>query len=240
MENVTYIGISQQLALQQHIEITANNIANMSTPGYRAENVLFTDYITQPADKNAPIHQAQDFATYQDLTIGPLLQTSNNLDFAIQGKGYFAVTTKEGLRYTRDGSFALNLDREIVTKSGHQVMSENDNPIVIPAEATEIRISQDGTISTNLGDAGRLKIVNFDNEQALKRKGDNLYDPGNIAPLPSEDRRVSQGQLEGSNVNPVVEMNRMINLMRMFQAAQRLLQNDHDRQISAIQKLTKV
>lgn len=239
MENVAYIGISQQLALQQHIELTANNIANMSTPGFRAENLLFTDYITTPKDGPA-IHQAQDFASYQDLTIGPLMQTSNSLDFAIQGKGYFTVTTPEGLRYTRDGGFSLNFNREIVTKSGHQVMNDNDNPIAIPAEASEIRITEDGTISTNLGDVGRLKIVNFDNEQALKRKGDNLYDPDGMTPVPADQRKVSQGQLEGSNVNPVVEMNRMINLMRMFQAAQRLLQNDHERQLGAIQKLTKV
>src|SRR5689334_4907224 len=104
MENVTYVGISQQLALQQQIEVTANNIANMNTPGYKAENVLFNDFITSPKD-GQPIHQAQDYATYQDLSIGNLIQTSNSLDFAVLGKGYFVVNTAKGERFTRDGSF---------------------------------------------------------------------------------------------------------------------------------------
>lgn len=240
MENVTYIGISQQMALQQQIEVTANNIANMNTPGFKAQNVLFTDYITAPKDHNAPIHQSNDFATYQDLTIGNLIQTSNSLDFAIHGKGYFTIETPDGTRYTRDGGFSLNLNRELVTKTGHLVMSENDNAIVIPAEAAQIRISDDGTISSEQGDIGRLKIVNFDNEQLLKRKGDNLFDASGSIATPAVDRKVTQGQIESSNVNPVVEMNRMIELMRMFQSAQKMLQGDHDRQLGAIQKLTKV
>lgn len=239
MENITYIGISQQLALQQQMEVTANNIANMNTPGFKAQNVLFTDYITSPKD-GKPIHQANDFATYQDLTIGNLIQTSNSLDFAIHGEGYFTVSTPEGLRYSRDGGFSLNDQRQIVTKAGDIVFNDNDNPIVLPAEATQIRISDDGTISTEAGDVGRLKIVNFDNPQKLKRMGNNYYDPGQMAALPAENRKVVQGQLEGSNVNPVVEMNRMVELMRMFQAAQRMLQGDHDRQVNAIQKLTRV
>lgn len=238
MENVTYIGISQQMALQQQIEVTANNIANMNTPGFKSQNVLFTDYITSPKD-GVPIHQSQDFATYQDLTIGNLLQTSNSLDFAIHGKGYFTINTPEGLRYTRDGGFSLNLNRELVTKSGHVVFNENDNPIVVPPEASQIRISDDGTISSEQGDIGRLKIVNFENEQALQRGGDNLFSTGGQAPLPAPDRKVVQGQIEGSNVNPVVEMNRMIQLMRMFQSAQNMLQKDHERQLGAIQKLTR-
>jgi len=238
MENITYIGISHQMALQQQIEVTANNIANMNTPGFKANNVLFTDYVTAP-EGSMPIHQSQDYATYADLTIGNLIQTSNSLDFAIHGEGYFTISTPEGARYSRDGGFALNLNRELVTKTGHRVLNENDNAIVVPADAAQIRISDDGTISSEQGDIGRLKIVNFDNPQALKKLGDNLYDaegaPANLV----VNRKVTQGQLEGSNVNPVVEMNRMIQLMRMFQSAQKVLQNDHDRQLGAIQKLTR-
>lgn len=239
MENVTYIGISQQMALQQQIEVTANNIANMNTPGFKAQNVLFTDYITQP--KNAQkIHQSLDYATYQDLSIGNLIQTSNTLDFAIHGEGYFTIQTPQGVRYTRDGGFALNDRRELVTKSGMLVLNDNENSIVVPAEATQIRVSDDGTISSEQGDIGRLRIVTFANPQELRRSGDNLLEARGEQPVPFPDRKVTQGQLEGSNVNPVAEMNRMIELMRMFQGAQKLIQGDHDRQLAAIQKLTQV
>ena len=239
MENISYIGLSQQLALQQQVDVTANNIANMSTPGFKSQNVLFNDYITAPKDSDA-IHQSQDYATYRDLSIGNLIQTHNKLDVAIEGKGYFAVSTPDGVKYTRDGGFSLNLNRELVSKTGHIVLSENNNPIAIPAEATQITISDDGTIASEQGDIGRMKIVNFANEQRMKKEGDNLYSADNMNEEPVTDRRVVQGVLEGSNVNPVVEMNRMIELMRMFQAAQNMLQTDHDRQLNAIQKLTTV
>lgn len=239
MENIGYIGLSQQMALQQQIDVTANNIANMSTPGYKSQQVLFTEYITTPKD-GAEVHQSNSFGTYRDLTIGALLQTSNKLDFAIQGEGYFSVQTPEGVRYTRDGGFSLNLDRQLVTKSGHLVYNENNNPLTFPAEATQIRISDDGTISSEFGDIGRLKLVSFENEQALVSQGDNLYEPAGMVEQPVVNRRVIQGLIESSNVSAVAEMNKMIQLMRMFQAAAKLLQNDHERQVNMIQKLTRV
>lgn len=239
MENISYIGLSQQIALQQQIDVTANNIANMSTPGFKAQHVLFNEYITAPKDATA-VHQSNNYGTYRDLTIGALQQTSNKLDFAIQGEGYFCVQTPEGVRYTRDGGFSLNLDRQLVTKSGHLVYNENNNPLTFPAEAADIRISDDGTISSELGDIGRLKIVNFENEQALKNTGENLFDPAGMVEQPLANRRVVQGMVESSNVSAVAEMNKMIELMRLFQATQKLLQNDHERQIGMIQKLTRV
>ena len=239
MENIGYIGLSQQIALQQQIDVTANNIANMSTPGFKAQHVLFTEYITTPKDAGA-VHQSNNFGTYRDLTLGPLQQTSNKLDFAIQGEGYFVAKTPEGVRYTRDGGFSLNLDRQLVTKSGHIVFNENNNPLTFPTEASEIRVSDDGTISSEFGNIGRLKIVNFENEQALKNAGDNLFDPADMVEQPVVNRRVVQGFVESSNVSAVTEMNRMIELMRLFQATQKLLQNDHERQVGMIQKLTRV
>ncbi|HYD19361.1 MAG TPA: flagellar basal-body rod protein FlgF [Patescibacteria group bacterium] len=238
MENITYVGISQQMALQQQIEVTANNIANMSTPGFKSNNVLFTDYITKPKGGEA-LHQSQDYATYRDLSFGNLIQTHNQLDMAIHGEGYFTVSTKEGAKFTRDGGFSLNLNRELVTKSGHLVLNENDNAIVFPSDATQIRVSDDGNISSEQGNIGRLKIVQFEDEQKMKKVGDNMYDANGQTPQIMPNRKIVQGELEGSNVNPVSEMNRMIELMRLFQAAQRMLQTDHDRQLSAIQKLTR-
>ena len=239
MENVSYIGLSQQTALAQQIDVTANNIANMSTPGFKSQSVLFTDYITSPKD-NAPIHQSQDYATYRDLASGNLIQTHNQLDMSIAGPGYLAVQTPSGLRYTRDGGFSLNFNRELVTKTGHLLMSEGGTSLVIPPDAGQITIADDGTIATEQGDIGRVKLVDFPNPQSMKKEGDNLYNADGASEVAITDRHVTQGMLEGSNVNPVVEMNRMIELMRMFQMAQNMLTTDHDMQRGAIQKLTSV
>lgn len=240
MENISYVGASQQLALQQQIEVTSNNIANMSTPGFKAKNVMFLDYITTPKNA-AAINQSYNYATYRDLSMGNLSKTYNPLDVAIDGKGYFAVQTPEGgTRYTRDGSFSLNSQSQLVDQSGDVVLGDSGSPLVVQAQAKQITVSTDGKLSSEQGDIGKLKIVSFDNEQELKNIGNNLYDAGSAAEVEVADRHVEQGVIEGSNVNPISEMNKMISLMRMFQATQNMLQNDHDRIIGAIQKLTTV
>lgn len=239
MENVSYIGLSQQLALSQQIEVTANNIANMSTPGYKTQGILFLDYVTQPKD-GQPINQSYDFATYRDLSVGSQLPTSNPLDMAISGDGYFAIQTKDGVRYTRDGSFTMNAERQVVNAQGNALLDDGGSPIVIPLEVNNISISSDGVISGETGTIGRVSLVNFANQQMMKKEGDNLYSAGGQPETPVENRRVAQGLVEASNVNPVVEMNRMVELMRLFQATQKMLDNDHDRIRGSIQKLTSV
>jgi flagellar basal-body rod protein FlgF len=240
MENISYIGMSQQIALSQQIDVTANNIANMSTPGFKSQDVLFLDYITAPK-KGPLINQSYDYATYRDLTMGNLTKTYNPLDVAIDGKGYFAVRTPQGdTRYTRDGSFGLNTESQLVDQSGNVVIGETGNPLVVQPDAKQVTVSIDGKISSERGDIGKLKVVTFDNEQALVKVGNNLYEAGSQNEQALDDRHIEQGVIEGSNVNPISEMNKMISLMRMFQATQNLLQNDHERIVGAIQKLTSV
>jgi flagellar basal-body rod protein FlgF len=239
MENISYVGMSQQVALQQQMQVAANNLANMSTPGYKAEGVLFEQYITTPQNADE-IDQVQNYGTYRNLEMGTLSQTHNPLDMAIEGDGYFSVSTPQGVRYTRDGGFALNTDRQIVDKSGNILLNENGDAIVVPPDATQISISSDGTIVSELGDIGRVKLVSFPNPQMLTKLGNNLYAADGQAEQPVARRHVVQGVLEGSNVNPVIEMNKMVQLLRMFQAAQNMLQTDHDRITKAIQTLTSV
>ena len=240
MENISYVGASQQLALSQQIEVTSNNIANMSTPGFKSKQVLFLDYITQPKN-NAPINQSYDYATYRDLSMGNLSQTYNPLDVAIDGKGYFVVQTPEGdTRYTRAGSFSLNDQSQIVDQSGNLVIGDSGSPLVVQSNAKKVTIGSDGKIASEQGDIGKFKVVNFDNEQQLKNIGNNLYDPNGQSEQAVDTPHIEQGVLEGSNVNPLSEMNKMISLMRMFQATQNMLQDDHNRITSAIDKLTTV
>lgn len=238
MENVSYIGLSQQLAIQQQMDMTAGNIANMTTPGFKAQSALFSDYLSTPKG-GVPINQVQNRGSYRDLSAGTLAQTFNPLDVAIQGSGYFSVETPQGTRYTRDGGFSLNSERELVNKSGYKVMGDGGGAIVIPPEVTNVTITSAGDVSGNEGVISRLKVVSFENEQMLKRSGENLYEADGVTEVPVESPRVVQGAIEQSNVNPIIEMNRMIELLRMFQSSQKILQNDHDRIRSMIEKLTR-
>ncbi len=240
MENISYVGVSQLLSLQRQMDVTANNIANMSTPGFKTEGVLFIDQVNKAASTpQEALTQAENFGTYRDFSAGSLTPTYNDLDFAIQGEGYFTVQTPDGTRYTRDGSFSLNDKGEIVTRSGAQLMGDG-GPIVVPADAHKIHLNADGSIGTDKGPLGKVKIVSFEDEQKLKALGGNLFDGGAAGEKPADKPHLEQGMIEASNVNPIVEMNKMINILRAYESSQRLMQNDHDRSLDMIQRLTRV
>lgn len=239
MENISYVGLSQQIALQREMDVTASNIANMNTAGYKSQGILFLDYLNHPKNGDTPIKQVEDYGSYRDLATGSFKQTFNRLDFAIEGEGYFAVQTPAGLRYTRDGGFSLDANRNLVTKSGYPVQGDG-GPISIQADATDIHVTADGTVTTDKGSVGKIKVVTFANRQALKPTGDNLYDSGKEQEQPVDSPRVEQGMIENSNVNPIVEMNKMIRISRMYEAAQHMIMSDHERMLTAIQKLTQV
>ncbi|MDY0008625.1 MAG: flagellar basal-body rod protein FlgF [Bdellovibrionales bacterium] len=239
MENISYIGLSQQLSLQQQMNMTANNLANMSTPGYKAQHTLFSEYLTKPPGGDL-IRQSTNSGSYRDLSAGSMTQTHNPFDVALQNDGYFAVMTPQGLRYTRDGGFTLNADSQLVNKSGYAVMNENNEPIQIQPEATQIRITADGEITSEFGTVGRIKVARFDDQQSMVRTGENLFDAQGQAEQPVGYVRMVQGFVENANINPVIEMNRMIEILRSYQSTQRMLQTDHERIRNSIQKLTQV
>ncbi len=238
MENITYIGLSQQMALYHQMDMVANNIANMNTPGFKSQSLLFKEYVNQTKAEGEKISQVQDYGSYRDTKQGALTQTSNKLDAAIQGKGYFAVQTPQGVRYTRNGSFSLDSSGNIVTKSGDQVMSSSGGPLTIPQGAADITIMQDGEVSTDKGAVGTLKVASFPNEQGLVASGAGLYDARGELEQPVDKPQVMEGFLEGSNVQSITEMNKMINISRMYQAVQHILLADHDAARTMIQKLT--
>ena len=239
MENISYVGLSRQMALHNLMEVTANNMANMNTPGFKSQNVLFKEYLNKSQTNGEKISQVQDYGTYRDLGQGSLIQTSNNLDLAIHGDGFFAVKEGSDIRYTRAGAFSLNSNREIVTREGFLVMSDSGGPLVLPEDAAQITIARDGSVSTEKGSVGRLKVVTFDDPQILKPIGNGLFDANNAREKPVETVSVEQGMLENSNVQPLLEMNKMIKIMRMYQSAQNMLVTDHERMRGAIQRLTK-
>lgn len=242
MENTIYVGLSRQLALQEHMQIVSNNIANMTTVGYRGQNMMFTEYLSNPQGKvdnpKDPLSMVLDYGQYQVTRPGPLKNTGNSFDVALSGPGFFGVQTADGLQYTRAGNFALNASGELVTAAGLPVAGSGGGAIVVPRGAREVKIAQDGTVSTDQGQIGQIMVTEFDNLQDLKPSGENTYKAANGG-QPATGTKVMQGMVEGSNVQPVVEMTRMIDISREYQSIQRMLQSEHDRQRTAVQRLSQ-
>lgn len=236
MENTIFIALSRQTGLEQKMNVVANNIANVNTPGYRAQNMVFNEYLVKSDEKNKDIKQVLDYGSYMNTSQGSVSQTGNPLDVAIEGDAYFVVQTEQGPAYTRDGRFTLNINNELVNSAGFPVTG-GGGPIAIPQNAREIRIDESGVVSTEQGTVGQLDLVTFANQQELEALGNNVYTTG-AAATPATDSRVIQGAYEKSNVQGVLEMTRMIETSRTYTSIARVLQNDHERQRSMIQKLS--
>lgn len=239
MENSIYIGLSKLMVLEENMNIVANNVANMNTAGYRGQNMLFNEYVTKPSGLDTPISMVLDYGQYQVTDPGPIRQTGNPLDVSIVGPGWFGVQTPGGTQYTRGGNFTLTPDGTLTTALGQPVAGDGGGPISIPKDAKTIIVSEDGSISTDKGQVGKLMLVEFPSEQKLDPVGNGLY-KSDQAGTPSEKSTVKQGSLEGSNVLAVVEMNRMVKVLREYQSMQRLLQTEHERMRGAIRQLASV
>ncbi|MCB1970257.1 MAG: flagellar basal-body rod protein FlgF [Geminicoccaceae bacterium] len=226
MENTSYIALSRQMALQNKMTVVAGNIANMASTGFKAEHVNFDALITD-ADKAGDIGFVQDNGRTRDLSPGELSTTGNPLDIAIDGPGYLSVGTSQGVTYTRDGHLSLNSLGELVNADGDPVLDDGGAAIAIPAGSGAITIAADGTVSTELGIAGRLQLVNFADEQDMDRAGHNSFKTTQAA-IPLENPQFVQGNLESSNVNAILEMTDMMETLRAFQETQKFIETQHD------------
>lgn len=236
MENAGYIALSRQMVLRREMEVIANNMANLNTPAYKGQAMLFVEYL-ETSESGEKMSFVQDISLVRDLTEGQMASTENPLDLAITGDGYFEIETPVGSRYTRNGVFQLNADRELVTTDGLPVLGEGGNPIALPPNTSEVTITRDGTVSTEQGPAGRLRLVRFEDEQAMVKMADGLYDAADLEPLPAEDAEIVQGMIEGSNVQGIIELTRMIETTRQYAAAGKLVNDEHERLRRAIQTL---
>jgi flagellar basal-body rod protein FlgF/flagellar basal-body rod protein FlgG len=194
----------------------------------------------QFANASGKMSFVQDRSTWHDLGQGPIRQTGNPLDVAIDGKAFLVVQTPRGERYTRNGSFQISATGELVTSEGHKVMSES-GPIQFQATDKDVTISRDGTISVPDGLRGKLRLVEFDSAQRLQKDGSSTFKtPADVLSKPAEFPHVIQGAIEQSNVKSVVEMTRMIEVTRNYTQIASLLQQHGDTRRSAIEKLAEV
>ena len=241
MDITTSLAASRLLAQQRAMDVTANNIANANTPGYRTERVLFSDWIDRQTGTASPpggrtVTYTQDRATYREQQPGSITHTGNPLDLALSGDGYFTVKTKAGPRLTRDGRFTPMPDGTLADGSGNPVLDTNGQPIRLSPTDTQITVAGDGSISTENGQVGKIGIVKPTDPMKMQAEGaTNFVSTGPTTPVTSPG--IVQGAIEESNVQPVMEVTRMMNDLRQFQFVTQLVQAEGDRKQSTIDKL---
>lgn len=241
MENTAYIALSRQAGLQRHMNVIANNLANLNTTGFKLGRLMFIDHLVRTRGGDAiggdQLAYVRDIATYRDTAEGGMETTGNPLDVAIRGVGFLALETDKGdPRYSRNGRFRLNEEGKLVNNLGMAVLSESGQPFFFSPEDKQITIARDGTISTENGDLGRLRIVRFKNDQQLRETESGLYQTDQT-PEDADQRDVVQGMLESSNVEAVVELTRMIEVQRAYESVKQLLDREDERLKRVVREL---
>ncbi|WP_281301168.1 MULTISPECIES: flagellar basal-body rod protein FlgF [unclassified Iodidimonas] len=244
MDTLLSIGLSHQGAMLRRMDVIANNIANASTTAFKRERVVFQDYLFTMKGEGPKelrdVRMVLDYGVVPDMSKGEFIMTRNPLDVAMENEGFMVIQSDEGERlYTRNGNFRINIDGELTTQTGQRVLGVNDQPIRINPDDTNIIITEDGTMRSDLGDIGQIQMVQFANYQGLERRGDSLF-ATEREELPPAELRLVQGALEGSNVNPIEQVTSMINVLRSYQSMERSLNTYSEQQDRAIDRLSQV
>ena len=244
MDTTQLINLSYQMAAYRSMDVIANNIANVSTPAFKRESMKFEEYVenaplTEGEDKPQALSFVQDAGIGRDLREGSIEKTGAPFDLAINGPGYFTVRDANGgTHYTRNGHFTLDSEGRIATQDG-DLLQGDGGEITVTSDDGDIHIADDGTVTGIKGQLGKVKLVSFDNEAALKKEGASLYSTDQ-QPKPIEKATMKQGALESSNVSAVVEISHMLEIMRAYQTTANLAQSQQQLMQQAIDKLGQV
>ncbi|MFW8593756.1 flagellar hook-basal body complex protein [Cribrihabitans neustonicus] len=237
MEATGYATLSRQSGLMREMRVVANNIANSATTGYRQEGLIFSEYVQRtPGQGSLSMARANIYNTSMEQ--GAMTQTGGTFDFAIEGDGFFMVETPQGERLTRSGAFSPNAEGDLVTMDGYRVLDAGRAPVFVPPDAGKIEVGSDGSLSAGgrlLGQLGLFKPV--EQHQMVREDGVMFRVEGEIEE--SFDSKVLQGFLEGSNVNAISEVTRMIEVQRAYEMGQSFLDTEDQRIRNAIKNLMK-
>ncbi|MDR0881734.1 MAG: flagellar hook-basal body protein [Candidatus Adiutrix sp.] len=224
--NHTYLGM---MAQEERMNLTANNMANVSTPGFKKDVPIFEGFLV----KQSKTYFGQ----------GPDELTDRDLDLALAGPGFFQVETAAGIRYTRNGNFKVNSDGQIVTMDGDPLVGagfvpEGAKQVIIEREGRVQAVNQDGEFV----EIGQIELAEFDDPNMLIKEGYDFYVPKSPAfePGPAENTTMEQGYLEKSNVNPVNESVQMIELYRIYEALQKIVHTKQEMDDKVISQLGKL
>ena len=228
MDNATYATLTRQMGLFNELQVVANNIANASTTGFQAEGVMFSEHVSALGADHPSLSMARANVRGTDTTQGSLKQTGGPFDLAIEGPGYFLVHTPNGERLTRAGSFTPNENGDLVTMDGNPVLDAGGAPVFVPQGLGAISIAADGTISAAGQPIGQVGLFVPIDPNRMVREGGTMFNA--LAGFEElQDGRMVQGFLEASNVNPITEVSRMIQVQRAYELGQSFLDKEDDR-----------
>jgi flagellar basal-body rod protein FlgF len=241
MDIVSNVAISRLVAQQRAMDVTADNVANANTPGFKAERMLFSDWLSRQSGSDGPqgdrsVAYTQDRATWRDQQAGTVSHTGNPFDLALTGDGYFTVSTPRGPRLTRDGRFGLLPSGTVADSAGNALLDTLGKPIQLSETDTQITIAGDGTLSSENGQLARVGVVSVTDPMQLTAEGNTQF-RADAPTAPVASPALVQGAIEDSNVQSVLEMTRMMDGLRQFQFMSQFIQAESDRQQSAIDKL---
>lgn len=237
METTGYITLSRQTGLMREMQVVANNIANSATTGYRQEGLIFSEFIqSTPGQSSISMSRANIRNTSTEQ--GALTQTNGTFDLAIEGDGYFKVETPMGERLTRAGSFSPNADGDLVTADGNRVLDAGGSPVFVPGDAETINIAPDGTITADGTPLGQIGLFMPVEPHTLVREDGVMFRvDGDIEE--TDQAKILQGFVEGSNVNAISQLARMIEIQRAYEMGQSFLETEDQRIRNAIKNLIK-
>jgi flagellar basal-body rod protein FlgF len=234
MDAAGYATLNRQSGLMREMGLVANNIANSSTTGFRREGVVFSEFVAT-LDQDPSLSMAHASGRHVDLSQSTLSQTGGQFDFAIQGEGFFLIDTPQGQRMTRAGSFTPSAEGELVTPDGYRLLDAGGAPIFIPPDAKGVALAADGTLSTNGQPIAQVGLWRPTDPLSLKHQAGTMFAADAVEP--AEGATILQGQLEDSNVEPVSEIARMIEVQRAYELGQKFLDAEDERVRGVIQAL---
>ena len=235
MDAAAYTTLTRQSGLKTELSVIAHNIANSSTTGFRREGVVFSEYVARMAD-DPSLSMARGNTRHVDLTQAGLTMTGATFDLAIEGEGFFLVESPTGQQLTRAGSFTPNAEGELVTMDGHQLLDMGGAPVFAPAGADHIAIATDGTISADGEPIGQIGLWLPEDPLSLRHQSGTLFTADAVQPA-EEGALIRQGFLEDSNVDPLSEIARMIEVQRIYEMGQNFLDREDERVRSVVQTL---
>ncbi len=228
MDNAGYTTLTRQAGLLREMQTVANNLANLSTTGFRKEGVIFAEHVKalDGAESSLSMATANVRLTVQQQ--GTLTQTNGNFDFAIEGDGFFMIQTPDGDMLSRAGSFTPNAEGELVTPDGYRLLDGGGAPIFIPPDARSIAVSADGTLSVDGVPQTQISLFNpVDPTDLTRQNGVRFSINGEVEAV--EGSSIMQGFIEDSNVSPVIEIARMIEVQHAYELGQSFMDKEDER-----------
>jgi flagellar basal-body rod protein FlgF len=238
MDNAIYATLTRQSGLMQEMRTVANNIANASTTGFRREGVIFSEYVAGLEGDEPSLSMAYANGRNIDLQQGGLTQTGGRFDFAIEGDGFFMIETPQGNQLTRAGSFIPSPEGELLSPDGYRLLDPGGTPIAVPNGAQDIALASDGTLSAAGEPIAQIGVFLPNDPNGLNHVGGTRFaTPAGAQPV--EQATLLQGFLEDSNVNPVSEISRMIEVQRAYELGQKFLDREDERIRGVISTLAR-